>query len=154
MHGKNIQDKHGAVDHAHIRFALDIALLRRRQLAVKDQQVDRIVRAVDAQLFKTAFADIRRAVGTLPFLHERRRHVGAGRFRQLRQLPQRAVHIIFARIHADKHCALRLQILHYVLHHAYPFGFCDCQRHVSSHISATPRSAFHPNSRAALDASA
>ena len=68
--GKDIENELGAVDHSHVERALQVTLLRRRQLVIEDDQVGRTRSDSAFQLFQLSAADEGRRLGSLAPLQE------------------------------------------------------------------------------------
>ena len=105
--GENVEDQHGAVHHAHAAGVLHVADLRGAELAVEDQQIDLVGLAVRRDLLEHAGADAGGRVRRGPFLRHSAERLRPGAARELIELGERGLGVVFARIHFHEQRALR-----------------------------------------------
>ena len=113
---KNFEDQHRAVHNAHVRRIFKVADLRRRQLAVKNNQFDLIVLAEIPNFLHHAAAYARRGLRGGALLHHRRNRLRAAAFCKLPQLAQRFLRVILARVQRDQKRALRHDYVFRIIH--------------------------------------
>ncbi len=89
MVGEDVEDDRGAVDHRHVQFRLEVALLPRRELVVAGDQVRPATLDLALQLGELAAAEVAVGVGLRPHLHELAGDRHAGGPQQFLELDER-----------------------------------------------------------------
>ena len=120
---KNIEDQHRAVHNAHVRRIFKVADLRRRQLAVKNNQLNLVVLTEIPNFLHHTAAYTRRGLRGGALLHHRRNRLRAAAFCKLPQLAQRFLRVILARVQRDQKCALRHDYVFRIIHKVLLFSF-------------------------------
>ena len=100
--GKDVENEHCSVNHAHTGKLFKVALLRRSKLTVKNQQIHVLRRAESNNFRKLSGADKGGGFGSFPFLNQLSEYLGARRVRKLLKLVNGNLGVKFARINGNK----------------------------------------------------
>ena len=121
--GEDVEDEGGAVDDRHAARVLDVAHLRRGELAVEDDEVRAVPLAEFRDLRKPPAADHRGRVEAAPLLEHLGSGLRAGGYGKLLKLVEGHLRVILPRVHRDEHRALLF--FHIVFDHPpAPFPLC------------------------------
>lgn len=121
--GEDVEDEGGAVDDRHAARVLDVAHLRRGELAVEDDEVRAVPPAEFRDLRKPPATDHRGRVEATPLLEHLGGGLRAGGYGKLLKLVEGHPRVILPRVHRDEHRALLF--FHIVFDHPpAPFPLC------------------------------
>ena len=109
--GEDVQDQHGAVQHRGITGVLDVAQLGRGQLVVKDHHVRLGVLAEEGQFRQPPGADAGGDIHVGALLHHPSDDLGSGGGRQLLQLIQGDIDVVFPSVHRHQDGSLRFYLI-------------------------------------------
>ena len=136
--GKNIQNQGGAVDDGGVYHLLDILQLGRRQLVVKNHQIDILSADKIRHLLQAPSAHQGSRVRLFLLLDDPPHHLCAGRLRQLLQLVDGALYIKFSGVHRRQQGGL---LLLFVLVHILFLSGCA----IFAFLSYAPRGRTMPS---------
>ena len=101
---KNIEDETGAINHAPVKRLLQIALLRRRESVIENDEFDVVRLTGKTQFFGLAAADKHLGIGTGPAPGEGDYGIGARALREQAEFFQTGFEIDLTEVDADKRC--------------------------------------------------
>ena len=135
--GEDIQDQEGTVDHPAGQGVLQIALLGRGELPVKNDEIACRIGGQPGELLQTARPDTGGGVRTLPLLHQAADDLGPGRAGQFLQFIQGTVRIVFPRVHRGQNGGLGHGLESVLFFHKVSSRLLDAAVSIS-HLRANP----------------
>ena len=101
---EDIENEAGAIDHTPIQRLLQIALLRRRERVIENDEFDVVRFARETQFFGLAAADEHLGIGARPAAGERDDGIRARTLREQAEFFETGFEIDLAEVDADKRC--------------------------------------------------